>query len=244
MKRIPHLPAALAAAVAAAVLAGTAVGQTSSPANSSTGATYANTPTKTLPSTSGKSATSASPAASPALPSTADPMATTSSPRTTAMTSSKSAPAKAGALSKQDKDFAQKAAAAGLAEVAAGKLAASNAVNGDVKKFGEHMAQDHSKANDELMQIAQSKNIQLPSAPDRSHQRFAKQLEGMKGDKFDRTYMREAGVKDHKAAVALFSNEAKKGKDPELRAFAEKTLPGIQEHLKSAEQLAQLSGKQ
>jgi putative membrane protein len=136
-----------------------------------------------------------------------------------------------------------KAAQAGLAEVAAGKLAASNAANAEVKKFGEHMAQDHAKANDELMQIAQSKSLALPAEPDRSHRRFAKQLQSLPGDKFDRTYMREAGIKDHKAAYALFSNEAKKGKDPELRAFAQKTLPDIQEHLKMAQDLAQLSGR-
>src|SRR4051794_40796246 len=60
-------------------------------------------------------------------------------------------------LSAQDRNFATKAAQAGLAEVAAGKLAASNGGSDAVKKFGEQMVQDHGKANDQLKQIAQAK---------------------------------------------------------------------------------------
>ena len=136
-----------------------------------------------------------------------------------------------------DKTFATKATQAGIAEVEAGKLAAANAANADLKKFGEHVSQDHAKAGDELKQIASSKGLTPPAETDRTHQRLAKQLASLSGDKFDRVYVREAGVKDHKAAVALFTREAKKGKDPELRAFAEKTLPTIREHLKMAQDL-------
>jgi putative membrane protein len=144
---------------------------------------------------------------------------------------------KPGKLSRMDKDFVTKAVEANLAEAAAGKLASANAANGELKKFGDHMTQDHTKAGDELRQIAQSKGLSVPAEPNRTHQRLASQLSSLKGDKFDRVYVREAGVKAHKEAVALFTNEARKGKDPELKAFAEKTLPTIREHLAQAEQL-------
>jgi putative membrane protein len=151
------------------------------------------------------------------------------------------APAKAAGggsprLSGLDKQFAIKAIQDGMAEISAGKLAAANAASADVKKFAEHMAQDHGKAGDELKQIAQNKGIAVPADTDRPHQKLAKQLQTLNGDKFDRLYMRE-GVKDHKNAVALFTKEAKSGKDPELRAFAGKTLPTLKEHLAMAQQV-------
>lgn len=87
------------------------------------------------------------------------------------------------------------------------------------------MANDHGKNNDELRKIAKSKSVTLPDAPDATHQRALKKLQTTFGTSFDRDYAKQAGVKDHEAANKLFSNEAKNGRDPELKAFAEKTLP-------------------
>jgi len=44
-------------------------------------------------------------------------------------------------------------------------------------------------------------------------------------------------VSDHEEAVALFQKEASSGTDPDLKAFAQKTLPTLQEHLKMAQAL-------
>ena len=38
-------------------------------------------------------------------------------------------------------------------------------------------------------------------------------------------------IRDHEKTIALFEREAKTGKDAELKAFAEKTLPALKEHL-------------
>ena len=146
-------------------------------------------------------------------------------------------PVPAQGLSRQDRDFMIKAAESGHAEVTAGKIAATNVGNADLKKFAERMVQDHGKAGDELKQIAQGKSVLLPAEPDRSHRRMAKQLQGLSGDKFDRVYVRESGVKDHRSAVALFTREAQKGSDAEVKAFAQKTLPVIEEHLKHAQSM-------
>lgn len=66
------------------------------------------------------------------------------------------------ALSSGDRDFIMKAADGGMAEVALGRLAVSKASNSDVKAFGQRMVDDHSKANDQLMQLAQTKGVTLP----------------------------------------------------------------------------------
>jgi len=134
-----------------------------------------------------------------------------------------------------DEGFVRKVAEAGMAEIELGKLAAEKATSESVKKFGQRMADDHSKANDELKAIAQQKNISLPTGPTvratAEHERLAK----LSGDAFDRAFMKTM-VADHHSAVSEFSAEAKSGKDPELKAWAEKTLPTLQDHLKVAEE--------
>ena len=138
------------------------------------------------------------------------------------------------ALSGPDRTFAQKAAEGGLAEVALGQLAQQNADSQQVKDFGQKMVTDHSAANQELQQIAQQENLTLPTEPDSKDQALQKRLSAMKGSAFDAAYARDM-VKDHQQDVADFKREAQSGKDPALKAFAQKTLPVIQEHLQMAE---------
>jgi putative membrane protein len=229
-------PAAGSAGTAApSKAAGTAISPGRA-ASLGTGSVVGSDPSATGSTTAGSTTVAQSPA-------TATPPASTMPASGSAPSSAKASgsPAKAAGsgaakLSGLDRQFAIKAIQDGMAEVSTAKLAAANAASADVKKFGEHMAQDHSKAGDELKQIAQNKGIAVPADTDRMHQKLAKQLQAMNGDKFDRLYMRE-GVKDHKSAVALFTKEAKNGKDPELRAFAGKTLPKLKEHLALAQQV-------
>jgi putative membrane protein len=133
-----------------------------------------------------------------------------------------------------DKKFANTAAMDGLYEVAAGKLAAEKATSPDVKKFGQRMVDDHSKANDELMKIAADKGMKAPTDMGSKNKSKMDKLSGQSGADFDKSYIKNM-VSDHKTDVAAFKKEADKGKDPELKAFAGKTLPTLQEHLKMAE---------
>jgi putative membrane protein len=133
-----------------------------------------------------------------------------------------------------DRMFAEKAAAGGVAEVEAGKVAGQRAGHDKVKQFGARMVQDHSKANDELKQIASGKGLQLPSAPDAHNREMMAKMQKLSGAEFDRAYM-DHMVKDHQKDVAAFEKEASSGQDPDIKAFAAKTLPTLREHLKMAE---------
>ena len=133
-----------------------------------------------------------------------------------------------------DTDFMQKAAMGGMAEVAAGKLAMDKASNADVKTFATHMVDDHSKANEELKQLASSKSVMLPPGPSEKQKSDAQAMEKMSGTAFDRKYMTMM-VADHKSTVALFEKESKSGKDADAKAWATKTLPTLREHLKMAQ---------
>jgi putative membrane protein len=132
-----------------------------------------------------------------------------------------------------DAMFIRTAGMDGMAEVEHGRLAAQNAAHDDVKQFAQRMVDDHSRAADELKGLASTKNVTLPTTLDAKHKAMQDKLSKMKGAAFDRAYMAHM-VTAHRQAVALFQKEATGGKDAEAKAWAAKTLPTLQEHLKLA----------
>jgi putative membrane protein len=156
------------------------------------------------------------------------PPANTSPSNRPAATSNSSAKAN---VSSADRNFATKAAAAGLAEVNDARLALKNASRQDVKDFAQRMVQDHSKANDQLKSIASSDGITLPTSESAADQKKSDALQKLTGAKFERQYI-EGQRAAHKQAVSLFSAESKSGKDSQLKSFASQTLPTLQDHLK------------
>ncbi|MDB5129000.1 DUF4142 domain-containing protein [Mucilaginibacter sp.] len=138
------------------------------------------------------------------------------------------------AVDANDSKFATDAANAGLAEVAMGKLAAEKATNPQVKEFGAMMVTDHTKANEELMAIAKTKNITLPVAPDEEHQKKAADIGAKTGKDFDKAYV-DAMVDGHKKVASMLEDASKNCKDADLMAFATKTLPTVKAHLAKIE---------
>jgi len=139
-------------------------------------------------------------------------------------------------LTSNDRNFITEAAQDGLAEVELGKIAQQNGASAEVKQFGQRMADDHSKANQELETIATQLGATVPTAPGGHHAKMVKELSKKTGARFDHEYAEDM-VKDHEKAVALFDKQSKKGDSEELKQFAAKTLPVLQEHLKMARAL-------
>jgi putative membrane protein len=137
-------------------------------------------------------------------------------------------------LSKKDRSFAEEAAMGGMAEVELGKLAQQNAQSDDVKQFGSRMVQDHTNANQQLMPILSADGVTVPQQLDAAHRRTYDRLSKMQGAEFDRAYMRDM-VQDHEKDVKKFRQEATHGGDPDLKSFAQNTLPVLEQHLKMAQ---------
>jgi putative membrane protein len=137
-----------------------------------------------------------------------------------------------------DKDFAMKAAQAGMAEIAEARIALKNSQRPDVQIFARRMIADHTKANEQLKTIAKEQGIELPNAPDDGDLMRMKQLGALAGKDFDNAYIQQE-VKDHQAAVALFAQESDSGQNPQLKSFATTTLPTLKEHDKMANALPQ-----
>jgi putative membrane protein len=144
-------------------------------------------------------------------------------------------------LSAPDRTFIKKAAEGGMAEVELGKLAADKGTTDDVKKFGQRMVDDHTKANDQLKQIASSKGVAVPDDLNAKDKALKARLEKLSGAQFDRAYMKDM-VKDHVEDVADFSKESKMAKDPDVKSFASQTLPTLKDHLKNARSVASQTG--
>jgi putative membrane protein len=143
----------------------------------------------------------------------------------------------AGHRATSDREFVRKAAQGGLAEVQLGQLATEKAASPEVKQFGQRMVDDHTKANDQLKQIAQQQGIQVPDQLDAKDAATKARLEKLSGKAFDRAYMHDM-VTDHAKDVNEFKHEANSGKDSAVKSFAQQTVPTLEDHLKEAKTIA------
>jgi predicted outer membrane protein len=222
-----------------------------------------------------------------------------------------------GSLADSDRKFVMETAHGGMAEVMLGRMASERASSDEVKRFGQRMVDDHTKTNQELMQLASTKGITMPAMTDMGgnmagagsgtdttmsntqtqtsgsqsagstgqtsgsqstgsqstgsqtsgttdrtatggqtsgstagmsgggaganmmdpkHQKLMGHLSGLSGAEFDREYMKQM-VKDHEDAVSDFQKQSTRAKDPDIRAFAARTLPALQEHLRMAREI-------
>ncbi|HTO04728.1 MAG TPA: DUF4142 domain-containing protein [Opitutus sp.] len=136
-------------------------------------------------------------------------------------------------LARSDRNFLEKAVHAGLKEVSVSQGVLSRVTNPQVKHFAEMMVSEHSQANTELTSLAASKGVMLPA----KETKFAEKWTKKTGD-VDEDYMEEM-VSDHDEAVKLYEKAAK-SEDPEIAAFARKTLPKLQQHFVQAKELKKL----
>jgi putative membrane protein len=144
-------------------------------------------------------------------------------------------------IARGDRKFMQDAAEGGMFEVQSGQLAANKASDDKVKQFASKLVEDHQSANNELMQLANTKGLELPAAPSRSERREIEKLGKESGSKFDQDFAK-VEVKDHEKDIKKFEKASGKVKDPELKAWIDKTLPHLREHLALAQQLPGAGG--
>lgn len=130
-----------------------------------------------------------------------------------------------------DAEFLKQAAQNGHAEVEGSKLALSKASSPEVKAFAQKMVDDHSKAGEELSALAASKGVKVSDEPSLAQKAKLKLLSLRDGLSFDQHYADSIGVKAHQDTVKLFQKASDEAKDPEVKAFATKTLPVLQHHL-------------
>ncbi|MGH9667584.1 MAG: DUF4142 domain-containing protein [Bryobacteraceae bacterium] len=141
-----------------------------------------------------------------------------------------------------DRKFVKDAAMGGLAEVEMGKLAVQKASSDSVKQFGQKLIDDHTKANDQLRQVASQQSVQVPESLDSKHRSKVDKLSKLSGPAFDHAFVKEQ-VKDHQEDVRAFKEEARNGTMPQVKDFAYKTLPTLESHLELAKNLKKTASR-
>ncbi|WP_051312917.1 DUF4142 domain-containing protein [Sporocytophaga myxococcoides] len=131
------------------------------------------------------------------------------------------------------KEFVQKAATGGMAEVEMGKLAVKNAKDKEVKSFAQMMVDEHTKANTELKKIATKQNITVPTSVGEEKTMMMNELKKKTGTEFDKAYIKDM-VDSHKKMLDLFQKASTELKDTELKNYAATNIKTIQMHYDKA----------
>jgi putative membrane protein len=136
-------------------------------------------------------------------------------------------------------DFIKEAAISDMFEIQSSELVEQKAVDDSATKaFAAHMIKDHSKTTSDLKSIATTDKLtaDLPSQLDSDHQSKLDKLKSLNGADFIKQYHSDQAG-GHKDAVSLFKRYSDGGDNPELKAWAGKMLPTLEEHLKEADDL-------
>jgi putative membrane protein len=133
-------------------------------------------------------------------------------------------------LNSDDLGFVNDAAKGGTTEVALGRLAAEKSSNPRVQAFANRMVRDHSEIDRKLATLAASKGVELPDGKGLMNDATYLELKVLSGKEFDKAYVK-AMVSDHKEDVSSFEKQSTAAQDPDVKKFAAKTLPTLQEHL-------------
>lgn len=130
-----------------------------------------------------------------------------------------------GSIGPKDRAFVNTAAKGNLTEVHMGQAAQQQGQSAEVKKLGAVMVTDHTQANNELMVIAHSRGINVDSRH---------KMDKIDSANFDQAWLAMM-IRDHQKTIAEFQTESQTGMDADVKAYATKTLPTLQKHLKLLE---------
>ncbi len=125
-------------------------------------------------------------------------------------------------LSDKDVKFIQEAASDGVQEVADGKAAEERGQSAEVKRIGGRMVADHSKANNQLLELAKKKGVSIDMSKGKARP--------FESARFDRQYLVNT-ERDHETDIKAFEREASSGDDADVKTWAAKTLPTLKSHL-------------
>ena len=145
-------------------------------------------------------------------------------------------------LSERDKKFILLAAEGGMMEAQLGQYATQKAESPKVRDLGKVMVGDHSKANEELRGLASRKKTSLPANLSDKKQKEVNALKEKKGRDFDEAYSKFM-VQDHQDHIAIFKEEAEKGDDLDVKAWAAKMVSTLERHKKLADETCEILNK-
>jgi putative membrane protein len=133
--------------------------------------------------------------------------------------------------------FLMKAAQSQQGEIELGTMAVERAANDQVKQFGQRMIDEHTKANQQVKQLAKQEGVELPQGMTAIQKEKAQKFSKLSGKEFDKAYI-DYMTKDHRHDVTEFEHSAREIQDTDVRQWAQQTLPKLKNHLEAAQTIA------
>jgi putative membrane protein len=142
-------------------------------------------------------------------------------------------------LSPIDYNFVAEANLGAPFQIDSGRIAEAKATTADIRDYAHLMVVSHIPVVNALNTILQQKGITAPPETllQGAYHAMIASLAADRGPALDRDYV-EGQVEYQKGNAALFRYEIQNGTDPDLKAFAQRTLPKIEDHLQRALKLA------
>ncbi len=144
-------------------------------------------------------------------------------------------------LNTVDKQFLVTAAKTDMTEAHEGQMAESQASRADVKDFAKTLVDDHTASYTQLSALAAKTGVAIPKGINVAQNRTVVQLVHLKGDRFDRQFTSDE-IAAYRQMLATFKREAQQGRDPDVKAYATKTIPTLQKELQLAQKCAKPMG--
>jgi putative membrane protein len=145
--------------------------------------------------------------------------------------------AMSGTLAPVDETFALYAASSGLAEIEGAQLVLKTTRRAEVREYAQKLARDHGKSLDELRRLVAPRGLKIPLASTGRHADMVTKFAGVGVNDRDDAFLLRFGVDAHKETIALFERHSTEGQNPELKRYAQQTLPMLREHMAAAQKL-------
>jgi putative membrane protein len=146
--------------------------------------------------------------------------------------------APAAGFNATDRAFALGAATSNLFEIGAAQLASKRTGQPDVLALATAMYQQHTASFNQLAAIMHARGVAVPNDLSPDKQIMMNKLGTARGGDFDQLFVQQAGFKEHQADIATFQRDMPRLADPDLRNWAQQTLPVLEQHLAMAQQVA------
>src|SRR5262245_37859718 len=137
--------------------------------------------------------------------------------------------------------FIKEANNANVGEDALAELALQKSQNGQVKDFAQMMKKDHTAANEKLRPIAEAHGVTMSDELDPMHKKLLDQLQQLSGSEFDQQFMKDM-LKGHQVVIGKFEKAAQQTQAPDVKEYAQTTLPTLRQHMSHAKQTASAVG--
>lgn len=135
-----------------------------------------------------------------------------------------------GQLSRFDREFLTEAAQMGQAELALVQAGQQKGFSEDTKRVANELTASHKDANQQLSQLAANKGVQIPNQPTASERSRIEDIQKLQGERFDKDFHNQL-IKDHRRSISLYEKAAKSASDPDIRSWAQRMVPVLQQHL-------------